>query len=187
MSSARALSAARRSYELAQLRAALRSLTFAALPVTLAFAIHGVTMQTALLAGALVLTIALFAWSGGAWRRGAHAGVVAGLPPLLAPLVVLSFAPSHCSHCSDPGSWSCVAACFGASSFVGIVVAQRARREVSPRSFAFAALVVAAVTGLLGCGMTGLGGAVGIALGVALGSIVGFTVARPGGSPEPAD
>jgi hypothetical protein len=187
MSSARALSAARRSYELAHVRAACRALTFAALPVTIAFAIHGVTMQTALLAGALALTIAVFAWSGGAARRGAHAGVVAGLPPLLAPLFVLSLAPSHCSHCSDPDSWSCIAACFGASSFVGIVVAQRARRDVSPRGFASAALLVAALTGLLGCGMTGLGGAIGIGLGVALGSIVGRTLARPGGSPELAD
>jgi hypothetical protein len=180
MSSARALSAARRSYELAHVRAALRAIAFAALPVTIAFAIHGVTMPTAFLAGALALTIAVFAWSGGAWRRGARSGVLAGLPPLVAPVVVFSLSPHHCSRCADPLAWLCVAACFGVSSLVGIVVAHRAQRDVSPRTFAAAASLVAAMIGFLGCGMTGLGGAIGIVLGVVVGSAVGFRIASRG-------
>lgn len=178
MPSSRALAAVRRSYERAHVLAALFAVAMALLPIAAAFVMHGITSRTASAAVLLAATIALFGWSGGGWGRGARVGLVAGLPSLAAPALVLAFTPGHCSRCGDPGAWLCVAACFGTTSYVGILLTRRARRDRARSSFAVAALAVAALTGLLGCGMTGLGGAVGIALGVSLGSIVGFTFAN---------
>jgi len=179
MSRSGARRAVRRSYELAHLRAAVRALGLAAVPLSIAFGLHGLTQRTVPFGLLLVAMIMLFSWTGGPWRRGARTGLIAGLPPLVAPLIAFSLAPGHCIRCGDGRAWLCVAVCFTTSTIVGTAVAQRARRDPAPRWFAFAALSVAALTGLLGCGIAGIGGAIGIALGVTLGSIVGFAVGKP--------
>ena len=46
----------------------------------LAIALHRTTHATWLVAAALAATLATLGWRGGAWRRGALAGVLAGLP-----------------------------------------------------------------------------------------------------------
>jgi hypothetical protein len=50
----------------------------------------------------------------------------------------------------------------GSSALVGGLVGFRAVADVAPRRFAVAAIASAALTGLLGCGTTGLGGALGV-------------------------
>lgn len=175
----RARRRARRAYELAHVRAASRTLAIGMLPALVAVGLHGVSRSAVVLAAVLAITIAVFAWTGGPWRRGARTGVLAGVLPLLAPLIVFSLAPEHCAQCVRRISWPCIAACFGTSTWVGIALASRARRDVAPRSFAFAALVTSALTGLLGCGLSGIGGTIGIGLGVALGTAVGFSLPKP--------
>jgi hypothetical protein len=46
-----------------------------------------------------------------------------------------------------------------------------------PRRFAIAAITSAALTGLLGCGTTGLGGAAGVVIGLVAGGVAGWIAA----------
>jgi hypothetical protein len=66
--------------------------------------------------------------------------------------------------------------CFATSSIVGLLVGYRAMNE-SSRRFAIAAIATAALTGLLGCGTTGLGGALGVVIGLVAGGVTGWFVA----------
>jgi hypothetical protein len=49
--------------------------------------------------------------------------------------------------------------------------------SASPRRFAIAAITSAALTGLLGCGTTGLGGAAGVVIGLVAGGVAGWIAA----------
>src|SRR5258708_4546496 len=88
-----ALQRARRAYERAHLLSAIRALVISAGLVALAVGLHRTSSVTWLIAGALAVSLAVLAWRGGSWRRGAFAGVLAGLPPLIAPSIV--FALNH--------------------------------------------------------------------------------------------
>ena len=132
-----------------------------------------------LAAAALAATLAALGWRGGALRRGAFAGVIAGLPPLVVPSLVLALSSNghgHCAACEPRSMLPCMLACFGSSSLVGIFVGDRAIADASPRRYAFAAVAAAALTGLLGCGTTGLGGALGVVAGVVAGGVTGWVV-----------
>jgi len=169
---------ARSAYERAHVASAARGLALAALLVVLALGLHHTTHATWLIAGLLGATLATLGWRGGAWRRGALAGVLAGLPPLIAPTLV--FAVSHGGHCPDcemGPTLPCLIACFGTSSLVGILVGHRAMFDASPRRFVLGAVSAAALTGLLACATTGLGGATGIVVGLLAGGVTGWVVA----------
>jgi hypothetical protein len=56
-------------------------------------------------------------------------------------------------------------------------VGHRASTDASPPRFATAAIASAALTGLLGCGTTGLGGAIGVVAGLVAGGVTGWIVA----------
>jgi len=120
----------------------------------------------------------VLAWRGGTLRRGAFAGVVAGLPPLVVPSLVFALSSNgHCTSCEPRSMLPCMLACFGSSSLVGILVGYRAISDASPRRYAIAAIATASLTGLLGCGTTGLGGALGVVIGVIAGGVTGWVVA----------
>jgi hypothetical protein len=173
-----ALHRARRAYERAHLLSAIRALLICAGLVALAIGLHKTSNVTWLVAGALAVSLAVLAWRGGSWRRGAFAGVLAGLPPLIAPSIVFALGHGgHCASCEDGATLPCMIACFGTSSLVGMIVGYRATIDASPRRFALGALASAALTGLLGCGTTGLGGAVGVVLGLVAGGVTGWLVA----------
>jgi hypothetical protein len=173
-----ALRRVRFAYERAHVAAAARGLLLAGALTALALALHRTTGTTWLFAGALAATLTVLAWRGGAWRRGAFAGVLAGLPPLIAPTIV--FALGHGGHCPDcelGPTLPCLLACFGTSSLVGMFVGHAANRDRSPRRYALAAIAAAALTGLLGCSTTGLGGALGVVIGLVAGGVTGWVVA----------
>jgi hypothetical protein len=173
-----ALRRVRRAYEVTHLRAAGRGLAIAGGLAVLALALHRTTSTTWLVAASLAASLAALAWRGGAWRRGAVAGVIAGLPPLIVPSVVFTLTTgAHCATCDAGPTLPCIVACFGTGSLVGILVGYRAITDPSPRRFALGALATAALTGLLGCGTTGLGGAVGVVVGLAAGGVTGWIVA----------
>lgn len=178
-----ALRRARRAYEIAYVTAALHGLGIAAAVAVLGFAIYEAARSFWLFSGALAVTLAILAWRGGAWRRGGFAGVLAGLPPLLVPNVVFVLQNTHCSGCS-PVTWPCAIACFAASSLVGIAVGYRANHDAGPSRFAAGALTTAALTGLIGCGTIGLGGAIGVVIGLIAGGATGWLVA--GSAPRSA-
>jgi hypothetical protein len=147
--------------------------------LALAVTLHRVTVGTHLAAIVLASSMAALVWRGGAWRRGAMAGVLAGLPPLIAPAIVwaLTMEP-HCAGCNAAPTLPCMLACFGTSSLVGIWVGYRAISDATPRVYALAAITTAAAAGLLGCGTTGLGGAMGVVVGLVAGGLTGWVVAR---------
>ena len=174
-----ALRRVKRAYERPHLYAAARALVVAALLIVIAIGLYRVTRATYLVAVVLATAMALFAWRGGSWRRGAFAGVLAGLPPLIIPSIAWTLFSSagHCSSCEVSATWPCLIACFASGSLVGILVGYRAISDSSPRRYALAAMATAALGGLLGCGTTGLGGATGIVVGLVAGGVAGWMVA----------
>ena len=174
-----ALRRVKRVYEVAHLGAAARALIVAGVLVLVAIGLYRVTRATYVVAAALALTMSVLAWRGGAWRRGAFAGVLAGLPPLVIPSIAwtLSSNAGHCNNCEINATLPCLVACFGTGSLVGILVGYRAISDASPRRFGLAAITTAALGGLLGCGTTGLGGATGVVVGLVIGGVAGWIVA----------
>ncbi len=173
-----ALRRAHRAYERAHVADALRGIAIAAAVTLVAIGLHRTDDLTWLVAGSLAITLGILGWRGGSWRRGAFAGVLAGLPPLVVPAIVYALGhDGHCASCAQTGSWSCMIACFGTSSLLGMMVGHRATADTSPMRFALAAIGAAALTGLLNCGTTGLGGAIGVVAGLVAGGITGWVVA----------
>jgi hypothetical protein len=158
---------------------AVRGLVVAAIVFVIAIGIYRVTNGTLFIGATLGATMAVLAWRGGAWRRGAFAGVLAGLPPLIIPSIVwtLTSSAGHCASCETSATWPCLIACFGTGSLVGILVGYRAITDASPRRYGLAAIATAALSGLLGCGTTGLGGATGVVVGLVAGGVAGWLVA----------
>jgi hypothetical protein len=171
-----ALRRARRAYESSHVWYALRALAIVAGVCVLAAALHRTSSVSWLIAITLGGLFATLAWRGGAWRRGAFAGVLAGLPPLIVPSLVIAMSTTHCAGCTAAPTWWCVLACFGSSSIVGMLVGHRATIDRSSSRYAIAALSTAALTGLLGCGTTGLGGAAGVVIGLVAGAVTGWIV-----------
>lgn len=171
----------RRAYELAHVAAGLRGVALAATLALIAIGLYRVEPVTWLVAGTLAVSLGVLAWRGGAWRRGAFAGVIAGLPPLIIPSIVFALSSSggggHCASCETVSTLPCIAACFGSGSLVGIAVGMRAIAESSPRRFAAGAITTAALAGMLGCGTFGLGGALGVSIGLVGGGVAGWLLA----------
>ena len=175
-----AIERAHRAYERAHMLAGLRGAALAGLLALLAVGLHRTTSTTWLVASLLAATLATFGWRGGALRRGAIAGVIAGLPVFIAPTIVFSLTHGGAQfpNCELGPTLPCLLACVGTSSLAGIVVGGFvAMRDASPRRFALGAIAGAALTGLLGCATTGLGGATGIVIGLLAGGLTGWVVA----------
>jgi hypothetical protein len=173
-----ALRRARLSYERAHILSAFRGVALAFGLATLAFGLHQTSSTTWLIAATLTASLAALGWRGGSWRRGALAGVLAGLPPLIAPSIVFALSNGgHCASCEHVAAVPCMITCFATSSLVGLLVGARAISDPSPRHFALAAIAAAALTGLLGCGTIGLGGALGVVVGLLAGGITGWIMA----------
>lgn len=169
----------RRAYERAHVISAMRGVALAVLLTLAAIALHRTTQATWLVAAGLAATLATFGWRGGAWRRGALAGVIAGLPVFIAPALYWMVAHgSHCVDCAMTPSLTCTLVCLGTGSAVGIAVGYVATRDPSPPRFAGGALATALFTGLLGCGTVGAIGALGVVIGLVAGGVTGWVVAR---------
>ena len=168
-----------RAYERAHVLSALRGVGLAALFTVAAIALHRTTQLTWLVAGVLAATLATLGWRGGAWRRGSLAGLIAGVPVFVAPALYFLIAHgSHCPSCAVTPTLTCMLVCFGTSSLVGIGVGTVAMRDAVPRRFAGGAIASALLAGLLGCGTTGVGGALGIVIGLVAGGVTGWVFAR---------
>ena len=174
-----ALRRAHLAYERAHMLAAVRGVAIAAGLALLAVGLHRTTHTTWLIASLLAATLGALGWRGGGWRRGAMAGVLAGLPVFVAPTIVFAFVHggAQCPSCELGPTLPCLVTCFGTSSLVGILVGHAAMRDAMPHRFAFGAIAAAAFTGLLGCATTGLGGATGIVIGLVAGGVTGWVVA----------
>lgn len=165
-----ALSAARRAYERSHVRSAGRGVLLAGLFAILAIGLHRTTHFTWFVAALLAIALAAFGFRGGSSRRGALAGVLAGLPVFIAPTIVFAITHGgiHCPDCELGPTLACMATCLVTSALAGSAIGYASRRE--PMPFIAGATTTALLVGLLGCATTGIGGAVGIVVGVLAGS-----------------
>jgi hypothetical protein len=143
-----------------------------------ACALHRTTSSTWLVAATLAATLGALAWRGGPWKRGALAGVLAGLPVFVAPALFFGATAGHCPDCHVTPSLWCMTTCIGTSLAAGLVVGHIATRDTSPRRFGLAAIATGLATGLLGCGTVGFAGAMGVAIGLVAGGLTGWVVAN---------
>ena len=173
-----ALRSVRRAYERAHVMSAARGEREQHREQHAAIALHRTTQATWLVAAGLAATLATFGWRGGAWRRGGLAGMLAGIPVFVAPALYFMLAHGkHCPECAMAPSLPCMLVCLSTSAVVGIAVGYAATRDASPHRFAGGALASALLTGLLGCGTVGFGGALGVAIGLVAGGVTGWVVA----------
>lgn len=177
--------AVHRAYARAHLVAGARNAALGLALLALAYALHRITPSTYFLGGVLAITLGVLGWRGGAVARGAIAGVLAGLPPLVVPSLVFSLTHAgHCASCAAAPSLPCMLACLGTSAVAGTLAGAHATRDRAPLRFALAALATAALAGLLGCGTTGLGGALGVIVGLAAGGVTGWRATKTLGYPS---
>jgi len=173
-----ALRDVRRAYERAHVMSAARGIALAASFTVAAIALHRTTHATWLVAAGLAATLATLGWRGGAWRRGALAGLLAGVPVFIAPAMYFAISHgTHCPACAMTPSLTCMLVCIGTSSLVGTAVGYIATRDTSPYRFGGGALATALLAGLLGCGSVGFGGALGVVIGIVAGGVTGWVVA----------
>ncbi len=174
-----ALAKVRAAYAWSHVLAGLRGVAIALAIAALALALHRTTELTWLAGGTLAITLGVLGWRGGPLARGSMAGVLAGLPPMLAPVVIslVSHGMIRCADCPSVPSLTCTLTCFATASIVGLAVGHRATRDLAPSRFAGAAMITAILTGALGCATTGLGGALGIVIGLVAGGVTGWVSA----------
>jgi hypothetical protein len=176
MNDAALFSAARHAYERGRVRHGLRRALWI-LPVALVPLHH--CLQTGrgtlmlLVLATLGVLVALFHWRGQDYARGANIGLIAGLSPLLLP-VVTSWISPLCSTivCGFFPAASIAGGFFGALSLTG---AGLLGDRPSP-GFWFAAIGVTVTLGAAGCLHAGLAGLAGLALGLAAGTLPALAV-----------
>jgi hypothetical protein len=160
---------ARRAYEIGRLRSAAFVLVYVAPMVALALVGGGGAIAFTVGIGlALAMLATGLLWRGQAWGRAVGPGLLAGVMPLVAPLVL-----RVSGHCCTAGGCSslCLPVCTSAGLFAGLAVGFCVAGEREKRlDFALSAIAIAALTGALGCVGMGLGAVSGMAAALALGS-----------------
>jgi hypothetical protein len=160
---------ARRAYEAGRLLSALPAVALAVPMVALSLVLCDRPAATAACGFALVAVLVAAAWRGRPYVRGARAGLVAGLGPLLLPMAT-------CFHlCAGGVCLLAPTACIVAAVIGGATLGLYARHRIpgGPDSggYLMAAIAVAALVGSLGCVIAGVSGIVGMVVGLALGTV----------------
>jgi hypothetical protein len=153
---------ARRAYEVGRLSRAVRG-AWPAVPLTaVATLTCGADARTTGLAGLTLAAVLVgLRFRGGAWERGVFPGLVAGLVPLAMTLAAPTIAVllgDACAATCRVLTGACVAGGVGAGLLLSFVT--RAGRSLA------AALIVAGLTGALGCAVFGVAGILGVAGGL---------------------
>jgi hypothetical protein len=155
---------ARRAYELARLRRALRRVWWP-WPIAACTALECCPPSLAL-AGALVASgwMVLLGWRGGEIERGIVPGFGAGaaaalLPAIAGAGITASLSPAEC-----------LPLCIAGGALAGIWVGRRIRRSPDAITFALGALPLAIVVGGFGCLLAGVAGVLGMAAAMAVAS-----------------
>ncbi len=170
---------ARRAYERARVRAGFRR----AIPFAALAALVGATAPDVPLTIALAATLAIAAsaayWRGGVLARASRAGLWAGLPPLMVP-VVMRMLHHGCEACGGPSLRLCIAVCTSMGVLGGIAMGALAAREQHHDRVRFiaTAAVFASWSGAVGCVFAGATGLLGMAGGLLLGGVPLVALAR---------
>jgi len=154
---------ARRAYELGRLRSALRLLPFVVLATVAALA-SGRPITLALPIGGALLALCLgLSFAGRAPGRAVVPGLLAGGAALVMPLLVATVGHA----CFGPACMPfCLPACVVGGAIAGAVIARMAVAQGPDPAFLAPALAIAALTGSLGCTISGAAGVVGMLAGV---------------------
>jgi hypothetical protein len=155
---------ARRAYELGRLRRALR-VGLVVLPLTaVSLLVAHSRLASGLTGAALLVAAVTFRWRGRALGAAVAPGLLAGLIPFALPVLVKCGAGYFCTL--EGCMVYCLRFCGGGGLAAGVLLAVAARRrDEDVNRFLLAGGVVAALTGLLGCFLGGVMGAVWMALG----------------------
>lgn len=154
-------STVRYAYERGRLRFGMRAAPFVGAMMVVSWWLSKRPSVTMAGGGLLLAVAVLFRWWGGAYGRAVMPGLLAGVLPLVLPLLLRS--GGHC--CIGGICWSfCMVACIGGGLVAGAIVGRlSANEEASPWKFLGAATLVAMVAGTMGCAVAGLAGTAGMA------------------------
>ena len=170
------LAAARRSYELGRLRRAGRRAALAGALAALPLhhcAQAGRAAEALVGIVALAALVALFTWRGQGYGRGVAPGLVAGIAPLLLPLLA-SWTGVLCTAtlCGVLPVASVAGGLAGGLALAGSALGGSRRGS----SYWFAAAAVATSLGVVGCLHVGLAGLGAMALGLLAGTLAPLAV-----------
>jgi hypothetical protein len=170
MNDAMLLTAARHAYERGRVkkgvRRALLVLPFTFMPLDACVGAGRTTLMLFVIATVAALVV-LFHWRGQDFVRGANVGLIAGLSPLLLPLVTSWIAPI----CSTLICGFLPAASI-AGGFVAALCLAGGSLDTRPSAgFWIAAVSVTVTLGIAGCLHVGLAGLAGMALGLVVGTL----------------
>lgn len=154
-------------YELARARRALGASMLTVPMVVVSSFARGPSLAT--LASGALLFVAVFAmvFVGGYLARGVFPGLLAGVPPLLVPLVLHcaghACALTGCAGCACPSV--CLPACIAAGAAAGAIVGVATMTEAKhPMRTLLSSALVAILAGSLGCMFAGAFGVVAMGL-----------------------
>ena len=166
---------ARRAYEMGRLRHAARLAPFVVVAGGAALACGRPLLPTAVLTCVLLPLCVGVSFAGGPAGRGVVPGLLAGAAALAMPLLISTV--GHACF-GDACMRLCLPACVVGGGIAGGVIAKLAvRHERDPR-FLGAALAVTALTGALGCTVSGAFGVLGMLAGVLAAGAPLLVVAR---------
>ncbi len=166
---------ARRAYEWGRLRSALRILPFVVLATAAAIASgRPLTLALAVLGVLSPLSVGL-SFAGRAPGRAVVPGLLAGGAALAMPLLVATLGHA----CFGPACMTyCLHACIVGGAIAGAVIARTAVAQGPDPAFLLPALAIAALTGSLGCTISGAAGVIGMLAGVVAAGTPLLVVAR---------
>jgi hypothetical protein len=166
---------ARRAYEMGRLRSALRLAPFVVLATGAAVA-TGRPPALALTLGGILLPLSLgLSFAGGSPGRAVLPGLLAGGAALVMPLLVATVGHA----CFGPACMPfCLPACVVGGGIAGAVIARTAVAQGPEPAFLGPALAIAALTGSLGCTISGAAGVIGMLAGVVAAGTPLLIVAR---------
>lgn len=164
------LTAARHAYERGRVmkgvRGALLVLPVTCLPLAACMTAGRGALMLFVIAMVAALMV-LFHWRGEDFSRGANVGLVAGLSPLLLPLVAGWIAPI----CSTLICGLLPAASIAGGFVAALCLAGGSLAQRPSAGFWLAAVSLTVTLGIAGCLHVGLAGLAGMALGLAVGSL----------------
>jgi hypothetical protein len=166
---------ARRVYERSRLERGARIAVAVGLVSAAALVGCSHRSEAAIVAVVVSVMVGAAEWRGLSWRRGAHAGLAAGLAPFLIPVA------SRWLALFTDGAVTCSPApllCFLGGLFGGAFLGAESRGESKGFTFWGMALTVAASLGAVGCLPAGLSGLAGMAVGMAAGAVPTLALLR---------
>lgn len=168
---------ARQHYELGRLRAGLRFGLWTLPMVGVSLWSNGWSSATCFVGLLLFVGVVALWWRGMAWGQAIRPGLLAGIAPLMIPILLRTQGPC----CTGDACWSvCMASCIAGGLVAGIGIGLSAPVRSGPVQFMVGAIFLASLAGLLGCAVVGAAGVVGMVASLLASSLATTVLARSG-------